>query len=101
MHEYKMSVKEREIRDKLAKAVRTMEFLRGTINIRNKKSKINRKKYKTMYLILAKDGKQEHKYVPRDWEEKIKKWVRTYKEIEGYMEKISDICIKRFKNRGI
>jgi hypothetical protein len=99
MHKAKMSAKERTIRSKLAKAIAFEEFVRGTINMRNKKCKINEKRYKTMYLLHLKGGKMKAIYIPRGWEEKVKKWVRKYREIEGGMEKISDIYLKKIKKR--
>jgi len=99
MHKAKMQAKERAIRSKLTKASTFSEFLRGTIAIRHKKSMVNGKRYETMYLVHIKNGEQSHIYIPRGWEERVRKWVRKYREMEMYMDKISDIYLKKIKKR--
>lgn len=99
MHKGKMQAKEREIRSKLTKAASYSEFVRGTIAIRDKKSMINGKRYETMYLVHIKKGEQRHIYIPRGWEERVRKWVKKYREMERYMEEISDIYLKKIKKR--
>ncbi len=99
MYKAKMSAKERELRSKLTKASTFMEFVRGIVNIRAKKCMSNGKRYETMYLMHMKKGKMEQIYIPRGWEERVKRWVKKYREMEGYMEGISDIYIKKIRKR--
>ena len=99
MYKAKMHAKERAVRSKLTKASTFSEFLRGTIAIRHKKSMINEKRYETMYLVHIKKGEQNHIYIPRDWEERVRKWVRKYREMLKHMDEISDIYLKKIKNR--
>lgn len=94
-----MSSKERELRSKLTKEVAFREFVRGTIDVRAKKCMSNGKRYETMYLLHTKNGKKKHIYIPRGWEERVRRWVRKYKEIQKCLDEISDVYIKRIRNR--
>ena len=99
MYKARMPVQERMIRSKLTRSATFDEFLRGTISIRDKKCMINGKRYETMYLVHMKNGEKKHIYIPRGWEEKVKRWVKKYREIQRYMDKISDMYLKKIKNR--
>jgi hypothetical protein len=99
MFKAKMSVKERELRSKLTKASAFNEIVRGVVNVRAKKCMNNGKRYATMYLMHMKNGKMEQIYIPRGWEERVRKWVKKYREMEKYMEEISDIYLKKIKKR--
>jgi len=99
MNKARMSVKERTIRSRLTKSATRDEFLRGTISIRDKKCKVNGERYATMYLVHVKNGKAKPIYIPRGWEERARKWVRKYREMEKNMEGISDIYLKKIKKR--
>jgi hypothetical protein len=83
----------------LTKSATFNEFLRGTVSIRDKKCMVNGKRYLTMYLVHVKNGEPEHIYIPRGWEEKVRRWVRKYREMERYMDNISDIYLKKIKDR--
>lgn len=99
MYKAKMSAKERAIRSKLTKSAASAEFLRGTVSIRNKKCMVNGERYETMYLVHVKNGKAKHIYIPRGWEERVREWVKKYRELEKHMDEISDIYLKKIKNR--
>ena len=99
MHKAGMPANERDLRSKLTKAVTFTEFVRGTVDVRAKKCMNNGKRYATMYLLHMKNGEKKQIYVPRKWEERTKKWVKKYREIQRYMDKISDMYLKKIKNR--
>lgn len=98
-----MSAKERATRSKLTKSATFDELLRGTVSIRDKKCMVNGKRYATMYLVHVKNGEPEHIYIPRGWEERVRKWVRKwvrkYREKEKNMDNISDIYLKKIRDR--
>lgn len=99
MNKSKMPASEREKRSKLTKVVAYDEFVRATVDIRAKKCMNNGKRYRTMYLLHMKNGEKKTIYVPREWEDRAKKWVAKYKEIRKYTEGISDIYLKKIKDR--
>lgn len=99
MNRSKMTAGERKRRSKLAKEVSFNEFIKGTIDMRAKKCMSNGKRYMTMYLLYMENGEQKQKYIPRKWEEKVKKWVENHKNIQRKIKGISDIYIKKITNR--
>ncbi|GEM_PF-5271403 len=85
---------------KIKRLLNSDGFLRATINIRKKKSAINNKIYNTIYLIHNKNGRKKAIYIPRNLEEKVKKWVENYNKLKFYLDEISDIYLKKIINRN-
>lgn len=100
-----MSKEESGKRSCLTQMVHCREFVRGTLTMREKTcGKANcqcaqGQKHLALYLVHSEDGKVEQLYVPKKWEEKVRRWVKQYKEIRELLEDISDTYLQRLRKR--
>jgi len=107
MHKSGMSRKEREIRSNLAQKVACKEFVRGSISLRkdvcgNPNCKCAKgERHLCLYLSQRKRGKPKQLYIPWKLEKQAKEWTREYIGIKQLLEKISDIYLKKIKNREV
>jgi hypothetical protein len=101
----KMTVLERDFRSRLTQLISGGGFMRGTLTVREKvcgKStcKCSRgEKHKTLYLVSSKDGKLRQLFVPRSQEGKVRKWLEQYRQVEEWLEEISDLHWGMIQNR--
>ncbi len=100
-----MSQQERQWRSKLAQIVAQQGFLRGSIQERQRVcGKPNCKcakgqKHKSLYLVFSKGGRYQQLYVPRQWEEAVRKWVENYQNMRGLMENVSEMYCEKVRKR--
>ncbi len=100
-----MSQQERQWRSKLAQIVSQRGFVRGSIQLRERVcGKPNCKcvrgqKHKSLYLVLSKSGRYQQLYVPKQWEQAVRKWVENYQKMRGLMEKVSEIYFDKVRKR--
>jgi hypothetical protein len=105
MHRSKMSQGERALRSRLAQWVRTGEFVRGTLSVRERVcGKPNCRcargeKHVSLCLVRSKDGRIEQLHIPHEWEDEAKQWVERYRQMRQHLEKISDMHWERLKER--
>jgi hypothetical protein len=53
-------------------------------------------KHVSLYLSIRVKGRRKMIYVPSDWEERIRSWVRTYQEVNGLVDEVSQACLEQF-----
>ena len=53
-------------------------------------------KHVSLYLSALVGKKRKMIYVPRSWEERIKRWVESYREADAFIGQISNECLKHF-----
>ncbi len=105
MHRSKMSKKEREWRSRLAQWVSTREMLRGTLSVRQQRCGKPRcrcrrgQKHVSLCLVQSKNGRIEQMHVPREWEDRVRQWVKQYKDARVLLEKLSDLQMERLRRR--
>ena len=101
-----LSEKERYARSRLTKLVHEQPFIRGClVLLRRRCGKPNcqcngKTKHLCYCLGVRHQGKRQMIYVPLKWEERIRQWIQTHKEIGDLMEVVSESCIEelvRFK----
>lgn len=105
MHRSRMSKEERVITSELAKLVHEGDYIRGNLvnmarTCGNPNCKCARgEKHVSLYLSHKKGGKQKMIYIPRSWEERVKRWVERYHRIQYLLEEVSEINRERLMKR--
>lgn len=96
---------ERRQRSVLTKAVHGMPFIRGSLSTREitcgkPGCKCARgEKHTSLYLVVSIDGKYKQIFVPKNWEERVRKWVDSYQRIRDLTELISLRYLEKLVNR--
>jgi len=49
--------------------------------------------------VITEKGKTRQLYVPRDWEERVRRWVEDYHQAGGLMEEVSRIYWDKVRQR--
>lgn len=92
-----MSAGERQARAQLAQLVSQKAIVRGSLLLRRRVCgkagcKCTRGElHQGLYLVITEKGKTRQLYVPRDWEERVRRWVADYHRARGLMEEVSRI----------
>ena len=101
-HRAFLSNNDGKARSKLTKILHNYPLLCGSlVTLKRKCGKKGCKcekgeKHVSLCLSILVEGKRKMVHVPRDWEERIKKWVGNYKEAQDLMHQVSQVCLKRF-----
>ncbi|MGH2639502.1 MAG: DUF6788 family protein [Rhabdochlamydiaceae bacterium] len=100
-----MSLKERDLRSRLAQLISSQGLLHGTIDERARTcGKQNCKcfrgeKHVSLYLVFREDGKLRHLYVPDSHADQVRAWVENYQRLLALVEEISTIHRQKVQNR--
>lgn len=105
MHRSKMSERERALHSRLAQLVSSCEIIRGTLT--NRKITCGKSncrctkadKHEVVCLVRSKKGHIEQLHVPKDWEKRVRQWVRQYRLIHEGLERLSCIYWEKIRNR--
>ena len=57
------------------------------------------RRHHALYLAANVGGKRRMIYVPAAWEGRVREWVDRHGEIREVLEKISQYCLRRLKDR--
>lgn len=101
----KLSRKELDLRAYLVRLASRYGFMRATLNVRERTcGKDNCKcargeKHSSLYLVMRKDGKLRHLFIPRTKEAQAREWVARYQQIQGLIDEISDFYWERLERR--
>lgn len=106
-HRGYLEVDERQARSRLAKIVHQQPFLQGSlIDSTFKCGKKNncwcakaKEGHPACYLSIRVGKKRKMIYIPKDCEKQIREWVKTYREINRSIAKVSKCCLDRFRKR--
>lgn len=96
---------EKEFRSRLAKLVHREEFVYGSIVTSNRKCGnpkcwCKKKKsygHESSYLSVQTGKGRKMIFIPKDMVKKVQGWVKTYKEINQKIIKISNSCVERVR----
>lgn len=105
MHRSKMSERERTLHSRLAQWVSSREIIRGTLTKRKivcgKPNCCCAKgdKHEAVCLVRSRNGHIEQLHIPRDWEGRVRQWVKQYRDICEGLEQISCIYWEKIRNR--
>ena len=107
MHRAGMSKAERESRSKLKPLICDRELLRATASLRDVVcGKPNCKCLKgeehlALVLTRSTKGQVEQLYIPKEKEEMVKHWIRSYRDIQELLEIISSTYWDRLKKKKV
>ena len=105
-HRSHIPAKERDLRSRIAKMVHSAAVLRGSITIRKITcGKPNcrcatGKKHLAMYITSRKDGKMRQRFVPKEREEDVRRWVANYHKVCDLLDELSNLFWERVKLKG-
>lgn len=105
MRRSQMSKTERQWRSRLAQWVGSREMLRGTLSVREGRCGKPRcrcrrgQKHVSLCLVQSKEGRIEQLHIPREWEGRVRQWVKQYKDARALLEKLSDLQLERLRKR--
>ena len=100
-HRGYLSARERAARSQLVNLLRQRPLLRaGLVTMARRCGKQGCKctrgeKHVSLYLSVRLRGKRKMVYVPQQLEEQVRAWVKTYREVEGHIDVVSEACMER------
>lgn len=100
-----LSAAERRRRSRLTQLVSGWRFLRGTLAPRLRRcGKPNCRcargeRHLSLYLVQGRNGKPRQVFVPKPWEERIRRSVQGYQEIQQLLEELSEVEWQRLLDR--
>jgi hypothetical protein len=101
----RMPPEERECRSRLAQLMTQRGLIRGTLQVRMRlcgkpHCKCTRgERHQSLYLVVSEKGRLRQLFVPRDWESRVRAWVRDYGRAKGLLEKLSRRYWKKVEER--
>jgi len=104
-HRAGFSIKQRKARSELMKLIHDKGFIRanpvimsrvcGNPNCRCAKGQ----KHVSLYLSHSEEGSAKKLFVPKDYEERVRKWMENYQRIKQLIEEISEDIWEGIKER--
>lgn len=88
---------ERSRRSRIAQLSHYNRLLRGTLSLRSRRCgksgcRCTRgEPHVSLYLVQSRKGKPRQLYVPKEWEERVRRAVTDYQELQKLVEEISEI----------
>ncbi len=79
--------------------------MRGTLSIRSRRCgkpgcRCTRGElHVSVYLVQSQSGKPRQIFVPKEWEERVRRAVADYQELQRLVEEISELEWKRLEER--
>ena len=104
-HRAILSAAERNFRSRIAQLASGQWFLRGTLSDRSSKcGKPNchcahGELHRSVYLVQSHAGKLRQICVPKAWQERVRRAVSDYQEMQSLIEEISELEWKRLQER--
>ena len=100
-----MSLPERRARSALARLVTERGLLRGNLlerhracgkpNCRCARGEL----HASLYLVFSEGGKLRQLFIPKDWEARVRQWVRDYHAGRRLLEKLSGLYYEKVRQR--
>lgn len=107
-HRGNMTAQERQERSRLAQLVHRESFLQGSlVDSKIKCGKSNcwcsgaKKGHSACYLSIRVGNKRKMIYVPKEYEKKVRGWIKNYQDIAKHMAAISQCCLIRLKDKSV
>jgi hypothetical protein len=100
-----MSPRERAVRSKLAQIVSGQALVRGTLLERtracgNPRCRCARgPKHPALYLVLSQKGKLRQLYVPKDFEQRVRRWVANHHATRDLLKELSEVYWQKVQRR--
>jgi len=100
-----MTFRERQFRSRLAQMIDQRGLLRGSLLVRRRvcgkpKCRCARGQgHESLYLVVSQGGRSRQLFVPKDWEETVRRWVGDYHKARGLLEEISRLYWEKVRTR--
>lgn len=100
-----MTLRERDLRSKLARLMGRQGMLRGTLCVKSRScGKSNCKctqgeKHASLYIAFSQEGKTRQIYVSKDREQEVTQWVQQYQQAQELLEELSKVYLEKIQNR--
>ena len=105
MKEAAKSWRESAWRRRVAELLRHDNVMRGNISVRRRvcgKSACRcaqGERHEAMYVVYREAGRTVQLYVPKEWEERVRRWVKRYGEARELLDKLSGVCEAKVRRR--
>lgn len=96
---------ERRRRSRAAQLAHSSRLLRGNLSVRNQTCGkdscrcAHGEPHVSLYLVQSHNGKPRQVYVPKEWEERVRRAVKDYQELQAVVEELSELEWKRLTRR--
>ena len=96
---------ERSRRSRVAQLSHSSRLMRGTLSIRSRRCGraacrcARGEPHVSLYLVQSQNGKPRQVFVPKEWEDRVRRAVTDYQELQKLVEEISELEWKRLKER--
>ena len=96
---------ERRRRSRAAELAHSSRLLRGTLSVRNQTCGkescrcARGEPHVSVYLVQSHNGKPRQLYVPKEWEERVRRAVKDYQELQTLVEELSEREWRRLTHR--
>lgn len=96
---------ERLRRSRAAQLAHSSRLLRGTLSVRSQTCGKDScrcargEPHVSLYLVQSHHGKPRQLYVPKQWEERVRRAVKDYQELQTLLEDLSELEWRRLTHR--
>ena len=96
---------ERRRRSRAASLAHSSRLLRGSLSVRNQTCGKDScrcargEPHVSLYLVQSHNGKPRQLYVPKEWEERVRRAVKDYQELQTLLEEISELEWRRLTRK--
>jgi hypothetical protein len=96
---------ERRRRSRAAQLAHSSRLLRGSLSVRNQTCGKHScrcargEPHVSLYLVQSHNGKPRQVYVPKQWEERVRRAVKDYQELQAVLEELSELEWRRLTHR--
>jgi hypothetical protein len=96
---------ERRCRSRAAELAHSRRLLRGSLSVRNQTCGkdgcrcARGEPHVSLYLVQSHNGKPRQLYVPKEWEERVRRAVKDYQELQTLLEELSEWEWRRLTRR--
>jgi hypothetical protein len=96
---------ERGRRSRIAQLSHYSRLLRGTLSLRSRRCGkagcrcARGELHVSLYLVQSQKGRPRQIYVPKEWEDRVRRAVTDYQELQKLVEDVSDLEWKRLEER--
>lgn len=101
-----MRTAERRLRSELARLASNEGVIRGNLANRERtcgkpscKCVTRGEKHVSLYLVVSVEGKYRQIYVPRAFEEVVRRWVENHSKARKLLEELSNLHYEKLRNR--
>ena len=105
MPKIRFSAFDRSLRSRLTKLVHSGPLVGGTLSLRRvtcgkKGCRCARgERHPALYLVSRRGGKLRQVFIPKDLEKEVREWVRTYRDVQDLLERLSERALEDLKAR--